>query len=46
MPAIKVALDERSYVITIRRGLLGSVGVMTRDLGFKGKAALVTNAKV
>lgn len=46
MPTIKVSLDERSYPIVIQRGLLASVGARTRALGFKGRAAVVTNAKV
>jgi 3-dehydroquinate synthase len=46
MRTITVELGERSYPIMIKRGLLSEVGARMKDLGFKGKAAVVTNPLV
>lgn len=43
---IIVELGERSYPIIIKRGLLSDVGPRVKGLGFKGKAAIVTNPLV
>lgn len=46
MRTITVELGERSYPIMIKGGLLGQIGGRLKDLGFKGKAAVVTNPLV
>ena len=46
MRTVRVELGERSYDITIERGLLKETGPMTAALGLKGRAALVTNPTV
>jgi len=46
MRTVRVDLGERSYDITIERGLLRQIGPMMKALGFKGMAAVVTNPKV
>lgn len=46
MRTVRVELGERSYDISIERGILKDVGPMTAALGLKGRAALVTNPKV
>ena len=43
---IKVALDERSYDITLGAGILDTVGPLCRDLGLSGTAAVVSNTTV
>ncbi|MEK7773341.1 MAG: 3-dehydroquinate synthase, partial [Deltaproteobacteria bacterium] len=46
MHTIRVELGQRSYPIHIERGLLSSIGTRLNDLGFKGRAAVVTNPRV
>jgi 3-dehydroquinate synthase len=46
MRKVRVELGERSYDISIERGLLKELGPMTAALGLKGRAALVTNPTV
>jgi 3-dehydroquinate synthase len=46
MRTVRVELGERSYDISIERGILKDVGPMTAALGLKGRAALVTNPTV
>lgn len=46
MRTVRVELGERSYDISIERGLLREVGPMTAALGLKGRAAVVTNPTV
>lgn len=46
MRTINVELGERSYPIMIKSGLLAEVGARMKDLGLKGKAAVVTNPLV
>src|SRR3990170_528699 len=46
MRTVRVELGERSYDISIERGLLKETGPMTAALGLKGRAALVTNPTV
>ncbi len=46
MRTIRVDLGQRSYPIHIEKGLLSSIGPMLRDLGFRGRAAVVTNPRV
>ena len=43
---IKVALDERSYEITLGAGMLDTVGTLCRELGLSGAAAVVSNTTV
>src|SRR3972149_11230090 len=46
MRTVRVELGERSYDISIERGLLKEIGPMTAALGLKGRAAVVTNPTV
>ena len=46
MRTINVELGQRSYPIMIKGGLLTEVGARMKDLGLKGKAAVVTNSLV
>lgn len=46
MRTINVELGQRSYPIMIKAGLLAEVGARMKDLGLKGKAAVVTNSLV
>ena len=46
MRTVRVELAERSYDITIERGVLKDIGPMMKALGLKGMAAVVTNPKV
>lgn len=46
MRTITVELKERSYPIIIGKGLLSEIGERLKALGFKGKAAVVTNPTV
>lgn len=46
MRTVRVELGERSYDISIERGLLNKVGPMMKALGLKGMAAVVTNPTV
>ncbi|MBI5586735.1 MAG: 3-dehydroquinate synthase [Deltaproteobacteria bacterium] len=46
MRTITVELGERSYPIIIKGGLLSEIGERMKDLGFRGKAAVVTNTLV
>ncbi|MDO8426518.1 MAG: 3-dehydroquinate synthase [Deltaproteobacteria bacterium] len=43
---VNVALGGRSYAITIKRGLLDETGPLIKALGFKGRAAIVSNPVV
>lgn len=43
---VDVELDERSYTIRIEPGLLDGVGAGLKELGFVGRAAIVTNTRV
>ncbi len=44
--SLKVMLGERSYSIVIGRGVLKELGRLTRELGFSGRATVVTNPRV
>lgn len=46
MGAIRVELKERSYDIHVERGILKGMGRLVRDLGLKGRAAVITNPTV
>lgn len=46
MSKIIVELDNRSYPIEIKRGLIREVGVRLKELGFSGPCAIVTNPTV
>ena len=46
MRTVRVELAERSYDISIERGILKDLGPMMKALGLKGMAAVVTNPKV
>lgn len=46
MGRIRVELKERSYDIHVGRGILKDVGRLVRDLGLKGRAAVITNPTV
>ena len=46
MQKITVELEDRSYPIMLKRGLLSEVGSTLRDMGFSGRAAVVTNPVV
>lgn len=46
MRTIIVELGKRSYPIIIKRGVLGEIGDRLSELGFKGKAAVITNPLV
>jgi 3-dehydroquinate synthase len=43
---ITVELEDRSYPIILKRGLLSEVGSTLSDMGFSGRAAVVTNPVV
>lgn len=46
MRTVRVELGERSYDISIERGILKEAGPMMKALGLKGSAAIVTNPTV
>lgn len=46
MSIVRVDLGERSYDITIQRGILKEAGPIMKALGMKGPAAVVTNPTV
>lgn len=46
MRTVRVELGERSYGISIERGVLKEAGPMMKELGLKGSAAIVTNPTV
>ncbi len=43
---VVVALGDRSYEITIKRGVLDEVGPLVKGLGLKGRAAVISNPLV
>lgn len=46
MRTVRVDLGERSYDISIERGVLNEAGPMMKALGLRGRAAVVTNPTV
>ncbi|MFQ5442820.1 MAG: 3-dehydroquinate synthase [Thermodesulfobacteriota bacterium] len=46
MPTIKVELGARSYPLQIERGIVDGVGARLKEMGFAGRAAVVTNPLV
>ncbi len=46
MPTIEVELGPRSYPLQIERGILDLVGARLKEMGFTGRAAVVTNPLV
>jgi len=46
MRTVRVKLGKNSYTVHIGKGLLSEAGTQLRELGFSGKAVVITNPAV